>query len=51
KPEELGAFDVDAAKTAQLYKEVKAILDINKAQRHIRGGLATQKKYAQLHEK
>lgn len=35
----------------QLYKEVKAVLDVNKAQRHIRGGLATQKKYAQLHEK
>lgn len=35
----------------QLYGEVKAILEVNKAQRHIRGGLATQKKYAQLHEK
>lgn len=28
-----------------LYKEVKSILDINKAQRHIRGGMATKKKY------
>ena len=29
----------------QLYKEVKAVLEVNKAQRHIRGGLATKKKY------
>ena len=29
----------------QLYKQVRKILDLNKAQRHIRGGLATQKKY------
>lgn len=28
-----------------LYLQVKAILDINKAQRHIRGGLATRRKY------
>lgn len=47
---------MDVAKRLQkinpnLYREVKAILDINKAQRHIRGGLATQKKYAQMHEK
>ena len=25
--------------------EVKAVLDVNKAQRHIRGGIATRKKY------
>lgn len=29
----------------QLYIEVKHILDINKAQRHIRGGMATRRKY------
>lgn len=29
----------------QLYIEVKHILDVNKAQRHIRGGLATRLKY------
>lgn len=29
----------------KLYKSVKEILDFNKAQRHIRGGLATKKKY------
>lgn len=28
----------------QLYREVKTILEINKAQRHIRGGMATRKK-------
>lgn len=28
-----------------LYSEVREVLEINKAQRHIRGGLATQKKY------
>ncbi len=28
-----------------LYKQVRIILDENKAQRHIRGGLATKKKY------
>lgn len=29
-----------------LYKEVRCLLDINKQERHIRGGLATQRKYA-----
>lgn len=28
-----------------LYTEVKGVLALNKAQRHIRGGLATKKKY------
>ncbi|MGN0537495.1 MAG: sporulation transcriptional regulator SpoIIID [Acutalibacteraceae bacterium] len=28
-----------------LYKEVKNVLEVNKAQRHIRGGMATKKKY------
>lgn len=28
-----------------LYKEVKSVLELNKSQRHIRGGLATKKKY------
>jgi len=28
-----------------LYRDVKNILEINKAQRHIRGGLATRRKY------
>ncbi len=31
-----------------LYKQVRDILDVNKAQRHIRGGLATQNKYRQM---
>ena len=29
----------------QLYGEVKQVLEHNKAQRHIRGGLATREKY------
>lgn len=29
----------------QLYTQVKTVLEINKAQRHIRGGMATRKKY------
>ena len=29
----------------QLYGEVKQVLDLNKAQRHIRGGMATREKY------
>ena len=28
-----------------LYSQVRAVLDENKAQRHIRGGIATRKKY------
>ena len=28
-----------------LYREVKNILELNKSQRHIRGGLATKNKY------
>ena len=28
-----------------LYKQVRKILDLNKQERHIRGGLATQRKY------
>ena len=31
--------------TQSLYRQVKAVLDENKAQRHIRGGIATRKKY------
>lgn len=31
----------------QLYREVKQVLEHNKAQRHIRGGLATKEKYRQ----
>ncbi len=31
-----------------LCSEVKAVLEENKAQRHIRGGLATKKKYSEM---
>ena len=29
----------------QLYEQVKHVLEVNKAQRHIRGGMATKRKY------
>lgn len=29
----------------QLHKQVKAVLEYNKSQRHIRGGLATRRKF------
>ena len=41
--ERLQSFDKD------LYLEVKQVLDENKAERHLRGGMATRKKY--LNEK
>ena len=31
----------------RLYGQVREVLDVNKAQRHIRGGLATREKYQQ----
>ncbi len=34
-----------------LYKQVKDILEINKRERHIRGGLATKRKYSELAER
>lgn len=33
-----------------MYYEVKKILDVNKSERHIRGGEATRKKYRKLSE-
>lgn len=33
-----------------LYQEVRSVLEINKAQRHIRGGLATKEKYRKLRD-
>ena len=33
-----------------LYGQVREVLEVNKAQRHIRGGLATREKYRQLSE-
>ena len=32
-----------------LYEKVREILNYNKAERHIRGGLATKKKYEESH--
>ena len=34
-----------------LYLEVREILDTNKTERHIRGGIATKRKYQLLHER
>ena len=34
-----------------LYSQVRDILEINKQERHIRGGLATKKKYMEIAEK
>lgn len=31
-----------------LYKDVKSVLELNKAQRHIRGGMATKEKYKHM---
>ncbi len=31
----------------QLYLEVREVLEINKAERHLRGGMATKEKYLQ----
>ena len=33
------------SKVTPLYQQVKEVLEVNKAQRHIRGGIATRKKY------
>ncbi len=33
-----------------LYKQVREVLDINKAERHIRGGMATKEKYSKTAE-
>lgn len=33
-----------------LYAQVKSILEINKQERHIRGGLATKRKYSEIAE-
>ena len=35
----------------QLYTQVKAVLDENKEERHLRGGLATKRKYEALQHK
>ena len=34
----------------ELSRQVRAVLDVNKAQRHIRGGLATKEKYMAIHK-
>ena len=34
----------------RLYRRVKEVLELNKQERHIRGGQATKQKYLELHE-
>lgn len=34
----------------ELFKDVKKILEKNKSERHIRGGLATKHKYEEIHK-
>ncbi len=34
-----------------LYKEVRKVLDLNKEERHIRGGIATKEKYRKIADK
>lgn len=34
-----------------LHKQVRAVLDKNKSERHIRGGIATREKYMSLNKK
>lgn len=33
----------------ELATEARSVLDVNKSERHIRGGMATRKKYAHIH--
>ena len=33
----------------ELAKEARSVLDVNKSERHSRGGMATRKKYAHIH--
>ena len=33
----------------ELAKEARSVLDVNKSERHIRGGMATRQKYAHIH--
>jgi len=33
-----------------LYQKVRKVLDLNKAERHLRGGLATRNKYLKVHK-
>lgn len=35
---------------AGLAKEARKVLDVNKAERHLRGGMATKEKYAHIHD-
>ena len=34
----------------ELYMQARQVLDLNKQERHIRGGMATKRKYQQMYE-
>lgn len=38
-------------KNPNLFKQVKEVLEVNKQERHIRGGLATKRKYIEKYKK
>ena len=38
-------------KSPNLYKQVKEVLELNKQERHIRGGMATKRKYKEKNKK
>lgn len=38
-------------KNPNLFKQVKEVLELNKQERHIRGGLATKRKYIEKYKK
>lgn len=38
-------------KNPNLYKQVKEVLELNKQERHIRGGMATKRKYIEKYKK
>lgn len=38
-------------KNPSLFKQVKEVLELNKQERHIRGGLATKRKYIEKYKK
>ena len=39
------------SESTQLYEQVREVLDKNKAERHIRGGIATREKYRKRRKK
>ena len=42
-------YDADSGRMWRAESEVRQVLDVNKQERHIRGGLATREKYLHQH--